>query len=61
MFLRPHPPRALSCLDETMRIGIFDIRLARKAAAETKRGDDGSRPVKFVPDGYNSWRVVWAD
>ena len=22
---------------------------------------DEERPVKFVQDGFNSWRVVWAD
>jgi hypothetical protein len=37
--------------------------LSRKKDAKEKASapDDGSRPVKFVPDGYNSWRVVWAD
>ena len=22
---------------------------------------DDNRPVKWVPDGYNTWRIVWAD
>ena len=22
---------------------------------------DENRPIKLVPDGYNSWRVVYAD
>ena len=22
---------------------------------------DNERPIAFVSDGYNSWRVVWAD
>ena len=22
---------------------------------------DENRPIKFVPDGHNSWRVVYAD
>jgi hypothetical protein len=26
-----------------------------------QRSADGSRPVKLVPDGVNSWRAVWAD
>ena len=26
-----------------------------------KANKDEERPVKMVPDGYNSWRVVYAD
>ncbi|MEM3839283.1 MAG: hypothetical protein QXF01_01750 [Candidatus Micrarchaeaceae archaeon] len=23
--------------------------------------DDEKKPVKWIPDGYNSWRIVYAD
>jgi hypothetical protein len=41
----------------------FDI-FRRGQGREQKDGvqdSDADRPIKFVPDGYNSWRVVWAD
>ena len=41
---------------------LKELLLRRKMAKYNKQAaDDGRRPVKFVPDGYNSWRVVWAD
>ncbi len=28
---------------------------------DRKADPNANRPVKMVPDGYNSWRVVYAD
>ena len=39
-----------------------ELFLRRKMTKERKAtASNDNRPVKFVPDGYNSWRVVWAD
>lgn len=41
-----------------MNIMGWKIVNARKAYAPSA---DDNRPVKLVDDGYNSWRVVYAD
>lgn len=43
-----------------MRLNIFKFGSGKKGKSYAK-DSDAYRPVKFVPDGYNSWRVVWAD
>jgi hypothetical protein len=35
-------------------------KLRRKFAADKKITEEICRHVKFVPDGINSWRIVWA-
>ncbi|MDE1873888.1 MAG: hypothetical protein KGI04_02090 [Candidatus Micrarchaeota archaeon] len=41
----------------------FRLTEMRKTKYSDKKGieSDENRPVRFVPDGHNSWRVVWAD
>ncbi len=35
---------------------VFGCRIKEYVPTE-----DDKRPIKFVPDGENSWRVVYAD
>jgi hypothetical protein len=42
-----------------MKIGPIQITLQKENKAKAEAEE--KRPVKFVPDGVNSWRVVWAD
>ena len=41
-------------------MGIRDM-LFGKRRVEIYSTSDDKRPVKLVPDGPDSWRVVWAD
>ena len=41
-------------------MGIRDM-LFGKRRVEIYSTPDDKRPVKLVPDGPDSWRVVWAD
>ena len=43
-----------------MRFDIFRRGLGRKQK-NYAQDSDADRPIKLVPDGYNSWRIVWAD
>ena len=43
-----------------MRKHNLGILQALKSKLGSKEENEG-RPAKFVPDGFNSWRVVWAD
>ena len=37
------------------------IKMLFGTAEQAEAQLDEERPVKLVPDGYNSWRVVYAD
>lgn len=40
---------------------LKELLLRKRTKAAKASAEEDKRPVKFVPDGENSWRVVWAD
>ncbi len=44
-----------------LRFMLRELLFRKRAKKETGNESYDSRPVKFVPDGENSRRVVWAD
>ena len=44
-----------------MLVDDMKIDFLNKGRKTKEEKADDNRPVKLVPDGYNSWRVVYAD
>ena len=41
-------------------MSIWDL-VSGKSDRGTAQDTDDERPIRFVPDGRNSWRIVYAD
>lgn len=46
---------------DNKRLHKFLGKRTRQNAVPPSKDPDCGRKVAFVPEGYNSWRVVWAD
>ena len=42
-------------------MSILDLISGRSVNGGSARKADEERPIRFVPDGNNSWRIVYAD
>jgi hypothetical protein len=42
-------------------MSIWNLISGKSANGGVARKADDERPIRFVPDGSNSWRIVYAD
>ncbi len=48
-------------LERGDRMSIWDIVSGKSAGNAAEQKTEGERQIRFVQDGRNSWRIVYAD